>query len=178
MPMKHVQKSTGKCYSVWSLTAASARQIIFVLHKIKSSFNWAFVKSVLKGTWCFSNLSFFKNTYLKLQGTNEAPEVGTVSHESLSRSCRATTRQEMHSAMSFNSSLHKSICKSTQEAIRKSTWWLCAAVIQAMTEFLNGFLVNPLVPIQHKIRNTSSSLWGRRVMAIRCGNTFLLATQH
>lgn len=113
-----------------------------------------------------------------MQGTNEAPEVGTVSHESLSRISRATTQQEMHSAMSFNSSLHKSICKSTQEAIRKSTWWLCGAVIQAMTEFLNGFLVNPPVPIQHKIRNTSSSLWGRRVMAIRCGNTFLLATQH
>lgn len=56
-----------------------------------------------------------------MQGTNEAPEVGTVSHESLSRIGRATTQQEMHSAMSFNPSLYKSIRKSTQEAIRKST---------------------------------------------------------
>lgn len=31
---------------------------------------------------------------------------------------------------------------------------------------------------KYKIRNASSSLWGRRVMAIRYGNTFLLATQH
>lgn len=106
MHMKHVQTSAGKCYSTWSPTVTSARQIIFVLHKIKSPFNWAFVQSVYKGTWCFSNLSFFKNAYLKLQGTNEAPEVGTISHDSLSRIGRATTWQEMHSAMSFNSSLH------------------------------------------------------------------------
>lgn len=38
--------------------------------------------------------------YLKPRGINEASELGTVSHESLSRTGRATAQWEMHTAMS------------------------------------------------------------------------------
>lgn len=126
---KYVQTSAGKCYSAWSPTVTSARQITFALHKIKSSFNWAFVKSVLKGPWCFFNLSFFKSTYLKLQGTNEAPEHSTVYCESISSNGRAVFQRELRTAMSITILPSITYSQGTHETIRKPFWWFYITVI-------------------------------------------------